>query len=104
MTTEIRKARTGDLVQGSRLFAARDVNCYALCPEAVGFSLVMLGLFLVIRSLISMASDALQHFSDAGFPFFLLVPGIGTAPDGRWLRLRHVRSPMCQADFYRIVL
>ena len=54
---------------------------------------MLLGLFQVIGSLISMALDALQHFSDAGFPFFLLVPGIGTDPDGRWLRLRHVRSP-----------
>jgi hypothetical protein len=65
----------------------------------------MLGLLLVIRSLISMTLDALQHFSDAGFPFFLLVPGIGTDPDGRWLRLRHVRSPECVAPiFYRILL
>jgi len=66
---------------------------------------VMLGLLLVIRSLISMTLDALQHFSDAGLPLFLLVPGIGTDPDGRWLRLRHVRSPECVAPiFYRILL
>jgi hypothetical protein len=45
---------------------------------------MMLGLLLVIRSLISMASDALQHFSDAGFPFFLLVLRIGTVSDERW--------------------
>jgi hypothetical protein len=31
-----------------------------------------------------MASDALQHFSDAGFPFFLLVLRIGTVSDERW--------------------
>ena len=64
---------------------------------------MLLGLFQVIGSLISMALDALQHFSDAGFPFFLLVPGIGTASDERWPSLRHDSIPECRADFYRIV-